>query len=259
MDDDLALFLRHLSIEHHADVFRDEEIHSTKLLASMGPDMLRNNLKELNIPQNDVEKIATRLFGPKEITHEDQQSIQTHNQMQETHKQLQPTENAARHQQETGTEEELAENEALEEQLDWLIKPQLITNPLELKAKVIHLTALGNNYLARGMYANARATYTQALQLEAPNKESSAALYFNRSAANKHLHNMYEALRDATLAAEAHPPQSAKAWWRVADIALHLGDSETTEEAIEAGLRWRPNCVELKQLQAQHRAMVAGI
>ena len=123
----------------------------------------------------------------------------------------------------------------------------------------MHLTAKGNQYLEDGQYANAAATYTQALALEAPNPRANAALYYNRSCAHHRLGRLWLALRDATLAAEADPRRSARAWWRVADVALATGDIETAKEAVAKGLTAQPGCAPLKKIQATIAADIAGI
>ena len=106
--------------------------------------------------------------------------------------------------------------------------------------------------------ANARAAYTRALALEAPNKKVTATLYYNRSGCNQKLRQPHLALRDAQLSAEADP-LNARAWWRAADAARALGDAESAREAIKAGLTVSPRCAALKALSASLDADARGL
>eukprot|EP00962_Isochrysis_galbana_P055098 scaffold26777_cov101-Isochrysis_galbana.AAC.6 len=123
----------------------------------------------------------------------------------------------------------------------------------------MRLTAQGNAYLADGQYANAAATYSHALGLEAPNSRANAALYYNRSAAQYKLGRPWLAVRDATLAAEADPRRSAPAWWRVAQLSLATGDVPTAKDAVARGLHAQPGCAPLRSIQAAIAANAAGI
>ena len=67
------------------------------------------------------------------------------------------------------------------------------------------LRADGDRHFARKRYANAEASYSAALALEAPNARANAALWYNRAACHQHLGQPRLAHRDALLAAEAEP------------------------------------------------------
>jgi tetratricopeptide (TPR) repeat protein len=121
------------------------------------------------------------------------------------------------------------------------------------------LTAQGNAYLADGQYANAAATYTHALALEAPNSRANAALYYNRSAAHFKLNRPWLAVRDATLAAETDPRRSAPAWWRVAHLSLATGDVPTATDALARRHRVAGGNAPHNSIQAAIAANAAGI
>ena len=86
--------------------------------------------------------------------------------------------------------------------------------------------------------------------MEAPNKRSAAALYYNRSACLRQLGQLQLALRDAQKACEIDPT-FARAHWRTADVAIILGDAASAAEAIAAGLKQEPRNGPLLQLKLQ--------
>ena len=112
------------------------------------------------------------------------------------------------------------------------------------------MMAEGNTYQEAGQFANARAVYTRALNMEAPNKRMNASLYYNRSACQRQLGQLQLALRDAQKAAETDPT-SVKAHWRAADVALALGDRASAHEAVAAGLKVEPRSQPLLALKLQ--------
>ena len=77
--------------------------------------------------------------------------------------------------------------------------------------------AQGVAYQRAGQYANARAAYTRALALEIPNGRMRAALYFNRSACQRHLGQLRLSLSDAQKAAEIEHTM-LQALWRAAEV-----------------------------------------
>ena len=60
---DLVPFLTPLGLAHYAKTFEEEEIHSTDLLKSMGEEMFRESMEELEMKAADVEKLCKALFG----------------------------------------------------------------------------------------------------------------------------------------------------------------------------------------------------
>jgi len=140
------------------------------------------------------------------------------------------------------------EIEAAEAEAQWLLNPLSLLDLSYTKTLLIKKMKEGCDFQKRGQYANARAVYTKALSYEAPNKRMNAALYYNRSACQRQLGQLSLALRDAQLAME-HDPTSLRACWRAADVAIVLGDLESANEAIAAGLKLNPRCQPILQLK----------
>ncbi len=105
--------------------------------------------------------------------------------------------------------------------------------------------------------ANARAVYTRAIGMEAPNKRSAAALYYNRSACQRQLGQLGLALRDAEKSAELDPT-SVKALWRAADVALAMGDRASAQAAVTAGLKLDAKNQPLLQLKLKLVSFTEG-
>ena len=118
----------------------------------------------------------------------------------------------------------------------------------ETKDRLLKMMAEGISFQQRGQHANARAIFTRALNMEAPNKRMNASLYYNRSACQRELGQLALALRDAQKAAEIEPT-FVKAHWRAADVAIVLGDEEEAMASITAGLKVQPRCQPLLQLK----------
>ena len=108
----------------------------------------------------------------------------------------------------------------------------------------------GVRFQQRGQHANARATFTRALNMEAPNKRMNASLYYNRSACQRQLGQLKLALVDAQRA-YAIDPSMLKAYWRAADVAIILDEQAEAREAIDAGLKVAPRCQPLLNLKLQ--------
>jgi len=140
------------------------------------------------------------------------------------------------------------EIEAAEAEAQWLLNPLSLLDLAHTKTLLIKKTQEGCDFQRRGQYANARAVFTKALSYEAPNKGMTAALYYNRSACQRQLGQLSQALRDAQLAAE-NEPTNLRAWWRAADVAIVLGDLDAANEAVAAGLKLNPRCQPLLQLK----------
>eukprot|EP00967_Tisochrysis_lutea_P006802 scaffold8114_cov20-Tisochrysis_lutea.AAC.1 len=249
MDAELSALLSRLGLGRLEETLVEEAITELPLLASMGADMLYENLSEIGVDKEAIAILSAELFPrpppPPQVAEAvaDATSVAIASDcVGGKGSAVTPAAgtngSAGRAEVEGMTHEE----EAAHEMAEWLLKPYL-----------------GNQYLEDGQYANAAATYTQALALEAPNPRANAALYYNRSCAHHRLGRLWLALRDATLAAEADPRRSARAWWRVADVALATGDIETAKEAVAKGLTAQPGCAPLKKIQATIAADIAGI
>ena len=129
-----------------------------------------------------------------------------------------------------------------------LLRPLAQFDLPELKRRLLRLRADGDRHFARKRYANAEASYSAALALEAPNARANAALWYNRAACHQHLGQPRLAHRDALLAAEAEPA-NARAWWRAARAALAAGDRDAAADAVRAGLEAEPGCAALRELE----------
>eukprot|EP00322_Chrysochromulina_rotalis_P021105 CAMPEP_0115880212 /NCGR_PEP_ID=MMETSP0287-20121206/27750_1 /TAXON_ID=412157 /ORGANISM="Chrysochromulina rotalis, Strain UIO044" /LENGTH=199 /DNA_ID=CAMNT_0003336007 /DNA_START=130 /DNA_END=729 /DNA_ORIENTATION=- len=143
------------------------------------------------------------------------------------------------------TQEEI---NAAEAEAQWLLNPLSMLDMSDTKEHLLKLMAQGVEYQKREQFANARATYTRAISLEAPNKRMTAALYYNRSACQRELGQLQLALLDAQKATELDPSM-IKAHWRAADTAVVLNDHESANEAILAGLKESPRCQPLLELK----------
>ena len=140
------------------------------------------------------------------------------------------------------------EIEAAEAEAQWLLNPLSMIDLSSAKEQLQRMMGEGIAQMRAGQYANARAVFTRALALEAPNKRMNAALHYNRAACQRALGQLELALRDAQLAAQIEPGL-ARAHWRAADVALALGKEDEAREAIDAGLKHEPRCQPLLQLK----------
>jgi tetratricopeptide (TPR) repeat protein len=236
----VAALLEGLGLAEHIDTFVEEEITDIALLESMGPEMLASNLAELRIDAAGIERISEALFkqdhaptpeatgsAPKVPAPSPSPSVD-----------VVPGD---------VTQEEI---DAVDAEARWLLNPLSMLDLSDTKDQLLKMMAAGVDYQKRGQFANARATYTRAIAMEAPNQRMLAALYYNRSACQRELGQLGLSLRDAQKAAELDPTM-VKAHWRVADVALILKDHEAANEAIVAGLAQSPRCQPLLMLKLQ--------
>ena len=236
----VAALLEGLGLAEHIDTFVEEEITDIALLESMGPEMLASNLAELRIDAAGIERISAALFkqdhaptpeatgsAPKVPAPSPSPSVD-----------VVPGD---------VTQEEI---DAVDAEARWLLNPLSMLDLSDTKDQLLKMMAAGVDYQKRGQFANARATYTRAIAMEAPNQRMLAALNYNRSACQRELGQLGLSLRDAQKAAELDPTM-VKAHWRVADVALILKDHEAANEAIVAGLAQSPRCQPLLMLKLQ--------
>ena len=236
----VAALLEGLGLAEHIDTFVEEEITDIALLESMGPEMLASNLAELRIDAAGIERISAALFkqdhaptpeatgsAPKVPAPSPSPSVD-----------VVPGD---------VTQEEI---DAVDAEARWLLNPLSMLDLSDTKDQLLKMMAAGVDYQKRGQFANARATYTRAIAMEAPNQRMLAALYYNRSACQRELGQLGLSLRDAQKAAELDPTM-VKAHWRVADVALILKDHEAANEAIVAGLAQSPRSQPLLMLKLQ--------
>ena len=236
----VAALLEGLGLAEHIDTFVEEEITDIALLESMGPEMLASNLAELRIDAAGIKRISAALFkqdhaptpeatgsAPKVPAPSPSPSVD-----------VVPGD---------VTQEEI---DAVDAEARWLLNPLSMLDLSDTKDQLLKMMAAGVDYQKRGQFANARATYTRAIAMEAPNQRMLAALYYNRSACQRELGQLGLSLRDAQKAAELDPTM-VKAHWRVADVALILKDHEAANEAIVAGLAQSPRCQPLLMLKLQ--------
>lgn len=64
----VATLLSKLNLNQYADVFEDEAITEISLLTSMGSEMLRENLEELGLDIEAIDKLAAELFPAERTT-----------------------------------------------------------------------------------------------------------------------------------------------------------------------------------------------
>ena len=145
------------------------------------------------------------------------------------------------------TQEEI---DAAEAEAQWLLNPLSMLDLSETKEKLLKMMAEGVEFQKTGQFANARATYTRALSIEAPNRRMNAALHYNRAACQRQLGQLQLALRDAQQAYQIDPSM-VKAYWRAAEVAIILDDQHEAREAITAGLKVEPRNQPLLQLKLQ--------
>lgn len=238
--DDVASLLAALGLEHHLPVFEEEAISDVSLLHSMGNEMLRENLDELGIDEDSIDQIAGALFPAEQGAPAPETGAASDGPAM-------PSGADAPRVIEGYTQEEI---EQAEQESQWLLNPLSMMDMSMLKEKLMKMIAQGIEYQKQSQFANARAVYTRALSLEAPNKVATAALYYNRSACQRQLGQLQLALRDAQKAYEVDPT-STRAHWRAADVAAILGDTAAAAEAVTAGLRHAPRNGPLLALKLQ--------
>jgi len=257
MEAELAELLTSLGLEELRPVLEEEAITELVLLSSMGDEMLRENLLEIGISEGQIAMLSRALFPQANVC---TSGVTLEEPYKPSPSGGLPAESKASSSKEVVVFPEMTEAEAdAINHAEWILKPFLINDLPELKRQLIKLSNEADAYFRRGQFANAVATYSRALQLEAPNKKANAALHYNRAACHKRLGNVHLAMRDATLAAEINPEISARAWWRVAGSAFELGDAEAAEAALRAGLKVQPGCVALKALAMQLEASARGV
>lgn len=235
----VATMLAALGLERYVPVFEEEAITDVALLHSMGAEMLRENLEELGLDPAAIGAVAGALFP------ETESAAGPSLEEQPADRPAVPSGADAPTVIEGFTQEEITQ---AEEESQWLLNPLSMMDMTMLKEKLLKLTAAGIEYQKKGQFANARAVYTRALGMEAPNKRAAAALYYNRSACQRQLGQLQLALRDAQKAYEVDPTNT-RAHWRAADVAAILGDNESAAEAVVAGLKHAPRNGPLLQLK----------
>lgn len=248
--DELVALLSRLGLERHVEQFEEEAITELSLLTSMGAEMLRENLAELGMELEAIAALSNALFPKAEeaseggLTLEDNELAE-----QDTELQLEPN---APEDLKMELEAQQAEIEAAATDVDWLNKPLAVLDPPEAKRRFLEIRDEANGYFRRGLFANAAAAYTRALDLQVPNEKANASLLYNRAGCRRHLGQLHQAIQDAQLAAKADPALVG-AWWRAADAALALGGgdaaAETAAEAVAAGLKLEPRSAPLLELR----------
>ena len=244
----VAALLEGLGLAEHIATFEEEEITDIALLESMGPEMLASNLAELRIDAAGIERISAALFkhdhAPTPEATGSAPKVPAPAPSPTAPPTAPPSIDVV-----PGdvTQEDI---DAVDAEAQWLLNPLSMLDLSDTKDQLLKMMAAGVDYQKRGQFANARATYTRAIAMEAPNQRMLAALYYNRSACQRELGQLGLSLRDAQKAAELDPTM-VKAHWRVADVALILNDQEAANEAIVAGLAQSPSCQPLLVLKLQ--------
>lgn len=237
----IASMLSRLDLDRYAGVFEEEAITHTALLASIG-ELLQDNLEELGLDAVAIAAVVEDLF-PTEVNG---RALPANPESAPQHSVAGPSIRGPQPELQV-TQEEI---EAAEAEAQWLLNPMSLLDLSATKDKLMQLHAEAIKFQRNGQHANARAVYTRALAMEAPNKRSSASLYYNRAACQRALGQLALALRDAQKAAELEP-DNALAWWRAADVAISLGNWVDAQEAVAAGLKSEPLSQPLLQLKLQ--------
>lgn len=265
--EELVALLSRLGLERHVEQFEEEAITELSLLRSMGAEMLRENLTELGMELGAIAALSAALFPEADededadgLTLEDNEHGGAAEQDTESvaalaSRQRAPgdhlTEPNAPGQVETELEAQQADIEAAATDVDWLNKPLAVLDPPEAKRRFLETRDEAHGYFRRGLYANAAAAYTRALDLQVPNEKANASLLYNRAGCRRHLGQLHQAMQDAQLAAKADP-SLVGAWWRAAEAALALGGAAAVEaaaEAVAAGLKLEPQSAPLLELR----------
>lgn len=263
--------LARLGLSRYADIFEEEAITSVDLLVSMGPDMLRSNLEELGLTPEAIATLAADLFGggrSAAVTgsdegdddgvdallleeNEDAPAMPSGGAVSKPSHPPPPAEARIPMSAESprpGAEVSQEEIDAAEAEAQWLLNPLSMVDLSHAKEMLLEMMAEGIGYQRAGQYANARAVFTRALGLEAPNPRMNAALHYNRAACHRALGQLGLALRDAQQATQIEPTL-VRAHWRAAEVALAMGKEDEAREAIDAGLKHEPRCQPLLQLK----------
>ena len=252
MAETVSALLSRLSLTQYAETFAEEEINDVSLLTSMGADMLRENLEELGLDAPAIDALASALFpdddGDEVVMLEENDAPVPSGGAAVPSAGPQSTPSAPVDVlPDDLTQEEI---DAAEAEAQWLLNPLSMLDLSETKEVLVKRMGEGNLYQKEGQFANARAVYTRALNMEAPNKRMNAALYYNRSACQRQLGQLKLALYDAQKA-YGLDPSMVKAYWRAADVAIILDEQDEAREAIEAGLKVAPRNQPLLQLKLQ--------
>lgn len=274
--DELVALLSRLGLERHVEQFEEEAITELSLLRSMGAEMLRENLTELGMEPEAIAVLSAALFPEASeeadddeggLTLEDNEhggaaerdteaaAILAVGRRAPGHNLTEP--NAPDDRQVEELEAQQADIEAAATDVDWLNKPLAVLDPPEAKRRFLETRDEAHGYFRRGLYANAAAAYTRALDLQVPNEKANASLLYNRAGCRRHLGQLHQAMQDAQLAAKADPTLVG-AWWRAADAALALGGggaaAEAAAEAVAAGLKLEPRSAPLLELRRRVEA-----
>ena len=282
--DELVALLSRLGLERHVEQFEEEAITELSLLRSMGAEMLRENLTELGMELEAIAVLSAALFPEANEEADDDEGGLTLEDNEHGGAAGRDTEAAAilaagrrapghhdnltepnapdDRQVELELEAQQADIEAAATDVDWLNKPLAVLDPPEAKRRFLETRDEAHGYFRRGLYANAAAAYTRALDLQVPNEKANASLLYNRAGCRRHLGQLHQAMQDAQLAAKADPTLVG-AWWRAADAALALGGgavaAEAAAEAVAAGLKLEPQSAPLLELRRRFNRAEATV
>jgi len=256
MAESVPALLSRLGLERYGSVFEEEAITDVSLLTSMGVEMMCENLEELGLDQPAIDALSSDLFpgGGGDDDDDDALELEDNADAEAVPSGGSPA-NELAGAAATGTNvpvdalpDDLTQEEidAAEAEAQWLLNPLSMLDLSETKDRMLKLMHEGVAFQRKGQFANARAVYTRAIGMEAPNKRMNAALYYNRASCQRSLGQLALALRDAQKAYEIDPNMT-KAHWRAADVAIIMDDMESAREAVEAGLKASPRCQPLLQ------------
>ena len=190
MTESVDALLARLSLSKYAAIFADEAISDVELLTSMGGDLLLENMAEIGVAAADAEILRAALFDSRRSSDGELCLESNAAGDDDSGGELLLEENDGAP---TGTPAPAPAAPAREEDAAALRDAERLLRPLaqfdlpELKRRLLRLRADGDRHFARKRYANAEASYSAALALEAPNARANAALWYNRAACHQHL------------------------------------------------------------------------
>ena len=268
---DLLSFLTKLGLAGYAQTFEDEEIHEVALLESMGEEMLRESMVELEMKATDVDTLAKALFGGAS------QSAQTAvaRDMELRGDETDDDDDDDGLALEGNDEEDDDDGVVIEgngESAGDMEGLTLEDNPVQIEALTMpidppapppaaaptvsassqraaeRVKVQGNDMLKQGNFKEAVNLYSQAIGLDPTN----SVYYSNRSTAYGSFGHWEKALSDAKRAV-ALKPDWAKAHLRVGAASSELRKHAEAKVAYEAALSCEP---ENKQIKALLQAAV---
>ena len=238
MADELATVLSNLGLSSYLAIFKDEEINDVALLKSMGPEMLRESMAELEMQAAHVDKLAAALFGAP-ATQDDDEGLA-----------LEENDDDA-----VALEENDDDDSGLALEDNAVAVPATAMPPAAAaptapasvsdanRRAAERVKAQGNDALKLGKFKEASSLYGQAIGLDPTN----AVYYSNRSSALGALGEYERALADAHKCVGLKPDW-AKAHLRLAGAYSGLKRHEEAKRSFSSALACEPTNAQIKGL-----------